>query len=100
MLCRIVRGINMAHKRDAVVKLNLRLPRGLHRRLERAATSKNQSLNSEMVSRLEWTFGLEAAEKAMAAQGYRDRLKLIEVRESLDKIIGALGAPEEEGEKK
>ena len=43
----------MARKRDDTVKLVLRLPPALHRQLTRIATRKNQSLNSEMVWRLE-----------------------------------------------
>jgi hypothetical protein len=46
----------MARKRDDTVKLVLRLPPALHRRLGRAATRKNQSLNSEMIHRLEESF--------------------------------------------
>jgi Arc-like DNA binding domain len=43
----------MARKRDDTIKLVLRLPPELHRRLTRAAAGNNQSLNSEMVRRLE-----------------------------------------------
>ena len=49
----------MARKRDAVIKLNLRLPEALHRRLERIAARNNQSLNSEMIKRLEKSFNYE-----------------------------------------
>jgi hypothetical protein len=46
----------MARKRDDTVKLVLRLPPPLHRRLTRIAAHNNQSLNSEMIHRLEESF--------------------------------------------
>jgi hypothetical protein len=36
-----------------VVKLNLRLPKALHRKLRQAAKTKNVSLNTEIVNQLE-----------------------------------------------
>lgn len=47
----------MARKRDDTVKLVLRLPPKLHRQLTRAAARNNQSLNSEMIQRLEISAG-------------------------------------------
>jgi hypothetical protein len=54
----------MARKRDDTVKLVLRLPPELHRRLTRVAVRKNQSLNSEMIQRLEQS--LDVPEQAAA----------------------------------
>jgi hypothetical protein len=50
----------MARKRDDTVKLVLRLPPQLHRLLRRAAAKSNQSLNSEMIRRLDDSFGMVA----------------------------------------
>jgi hypothetical protein len=48
----------MARKRrDTTIKLVLRLPPALHRRLTRVASRNNRSLNSEMVQRLDDSFG-------------------------------------------
>ena len=52
----------MARKRDDTVKLVLRLPPALHKRLGRAASDNDQSLNSEMLDRLQRSFGYEALE--------------------------------------
>ncbi len=38
---------------DDVVKLNLRLPRALHKKLRQAAQSNNVSLNTEIINQLE-----------------------------------------------
>lgn len=67
----------MARKRDDTVKLVLRLPPLLHRKLRRVARENNQSLNSEMISRLEQSFSsleqgealTRAARKAMLDLG-------------------------------
>jgi predicted DNA-binding protein len=100
----------MARKRDDTIKLVLRLPPALHRRLTRIATRTNQSLNSEMIRRLEQSFDLEPT----TAQDYR-RLKELSERlgaafgtpfttiiEKLDTIIAQLEAEEtkDDGEKK
>jgi Arc-like DNA binding domain len=50
----------MARKRDDTVKLVLRLPPALHKRLGRAAADNGQSLNSEMLDRLQRSFDYEA----------------------------------------
>ena len=46
----------MARKRDDTVKLVLRLPPDLHRRLEREAAKRDRSLNTEMIERLTESF--------------------------------------------
>jgi hypothetical protein len=46
----------MARKRDTVVKLNLRLPEGLHRRLESLAAKNERSLNTEIIGRIQESF--------------------------------------------
>jgi hypothetical protein len=46
----------MARKRDDTIKLVLRLPPKLHRRLGREAAARNRSLNSEMIDRLDQPF--------------------------------------------
>ena len=45
----------MARKKstDDVVKLNLRLPKALHRKLRQAAKANNVSLNTEIINQLE-----------------------------------------------
>src|SRR5262249_50100687 len=40
-------------KMSDIVKFNVRLPKGLHRRLQRDAAKNNVSLNTEIVNRLE-----------------------------------------------
>ena len=62
----------MARKRDDTVKLVLRLPPPLHQRLTRAAWRRNQSLNSEMIHRLEQSFTKESEAKEEAS--YKARL--------------------------
>jgi hypothetical protein len=47
----------VARNRDDTVKLVLRLPPALHRRLTRAAKDNNRSLNGEMIKRLDESFG-------------------------------------------
>jgi hypothetical protein len=42
----------VARQRDEVIKLNLRLPGHLHRRLEREAARAGRSLNTEIIERL------------------------------------------------
>jgi hypothetical protein len=43
----------MAKGTHDVVKLNLRLPKALHRKLRQAANANNVSLNTEIVNQLE-----------------------------------------------
>ena len=110
----------MARKRDDTVKLVLRLPPQLHRRLTRIATRKNQSLNSEMVQRLERSFEWEVASELLARRGtpeyeseavpigsgprtMSDVLAMIErMNNKLDRIIDKPEAEEakDDGEKK
>ena len=56
----------MARKRDDTIKLVLRLPPALHQRLGRAAKRGGQSLNSEMIHRLEQSFSAVRHSKALA----------------------------------
>jgi hypothetical protein len=42
-----------AKSSDDVVKLNLRLPKALHRKLRQAAKANNVSLNTEIINELE-----------------------------------------------
>ena len=42
-----------AKSTDDVVKLNLRLPKALHRKLHQAARANNVSLNTEIINELE-----------------------------------------------
>ena len=65
----------MARKRDDTIKLVLRLPSALHRRLERTAARAKRSLNSEMIQRLEDSFdfeGLERLRKAIQRHAWKD----------------------------
>jgi hypothetical protein len=54
----------MARKRDDTIKLVLRLPPKLHRRLEREAATRGQSLNSEMIERLEQSFTVDVMRRS------------------------------------
>src|SRR5262249_57631705 len=65
-----------------IVKFNVRLPKGLHRRLQRDAAKNNVSLNTEIVNRLEGSRAalvrdlVEAARpelKDIAAEAWFDR---------------------------
>jgi HicB family len=79
----------MARKRDDTIKLVLRLPPPLHRRLTRIATRNNQSLNSEMVSGLaRW-----AEEHDPPAQNLRERKKLIEYLQQHGAMSNLWGTP-------
>ena len=103
----------MARKRDDTVKLVLRLPPALHRRLTRIATRKNQSLNSEMVQRLEKSFEWEVFNERLAQRGtpeWESELVPIgstRINEKLDTILTRLGVTvpgaeksKDDGEKK
>jgi hypothetical protein len=91
----------MARKREDTVKLVLRLPPALHQRLGRAAARSNQSLNSEMIRRLEQSFELpkqaealaqavrDAAHMAMVDLGESAAMTLIGVEEQLAKMGGS-----------
>jgi hypothetical protein len=91
----------MARKRVDTVKLVLRLPPALHQRLGRAAARSNQSLNSEMIRRLEQSFELpkqaealaqavrDAAHMAMVDLGESAAMTLIGVEEQLAKMGGS-----------
>jgi hypothetical protein len=46
-------------RREEIIKLNLRLPERLHRRLEREVARKGRSLNWEIISRLQDSFNLD-----------------------------------------
>jgi hypothetical protein len=46
----------VAHKRTSIVKLQLRLPEVLRRRLERDAARNRRSMNAEIVARLEQAY--------------------------------------------
>jgi predicted HicB family RNase H-like nuclease len=49
-----IEGIPMSEKNIVdVVKLNLRLPKALHRKLSQAAKTNNVSLNTEIINQLE-----------------------------------------------
>jgi Arc-like DNA binding domain len=53
--------IEMARKLSDTVKLNLRFSEALRRKLERAAERNNQSMNLEIVARLEKSFSAETS---------------------------------------
>jgi hypothetical protein len=101
----------MARKRDDTIKLVLRLPPALHRRLGRAAARNNQSLNSEMIRRLEESIerdptlqSTRAVRKMSDLFAQRGRTEifgrpLAEINEKLDKLIAALES-EDDGDEK
>ena len=53
----------MARKRTDTIKLQLRLPEGLRRRIERSAENNKHSMNAEILARLEASFEKEDREK-------------------------------------
>ena len=55
----------MARKPSDIIKLQLRLPEALRRRLERAAAHSEHSMNAEIVLRLEQSFLVPELEKAI-----------------------------------
>jgi hypothetical protein len=55
----------MAKKLSETVKLNLRFSEELRRKLEKAAERKNQSMNLEIVERLEHSFTLERLDELL-----------------------------------
>ena len=104
----------MARKRDDPIKLVLRLPRPLHHRLGRAARVHSQSLNTEMIDRLEATFRWpelgqavrairDAARKGAAGVEQRSREQMLEAAEMLRRASDLLTSvaddqSEDEGE--
>jgi hypothetical protein len=64
----------MARKLTDTVQLKLRFSERLRRQLEQAATDNQQSLNTEIVSRLDASLQSEALEK-MIARAVKDGLK-------------------------
>jgi predicted DNA-binding protein len=46
----------VVRKRDKIIKLNLRLPEELHRRLESLAAKNEWSLNTEIIRRIQESF--------------------------------------------
>jgi hypothetical protein len=61
----------MADKTSDAIKLNLRLPKPLHRRLKQQAKRNNVSLNTEIVNQLE---GHETATAARMAEALKPAL--------------------------
>ena len=55
----------MARKRTDTIKLQLRLPEGLRRRIERSAENNKHSMNSEILARLEGSFRSEDLQDAV-----------------------------------
>jgi hypothetical protein len=96
----------MARKPTDEVQLKLRFSEALRRRLERAAARNHRSMNTEIIHRLDWSFGYEAG-SAEAVRQMRKRAEetVPEMREKLDKIIDRIVAleaeePKDAGEKK
>jgi hypothetical protein len=73
-------GFGVARKLSETVKLNLRFSEELRRKLERAAERNNQSMNLEIVARLEDSFRKEEI---------RDI-----IREEMAKILAVIAVPE------
>jgi hypothetical protein len=74
----------MARKPSDTVKLNLRFSEELRRRLERAAEKNNQSMNLEIVARLEASFRkediLEVVKEAVRAEIERQMMTIGKVQ--------------------
>jgi hypothetical protein len=67
----------VARKPTDIVKLQLRLPEALRRRLERAAKAHDRSMNTEIVLRLEEAFQMDelnAQMKASMGRGFKEAL--------------------------
>jgi Arc-like DNA binding domain len=56
----------VARQRDEIIKLNLRLPGHLHRRLEREAARAGRSLNTEIIERLLQSFAFDLLRRSAA----------------------------------
>src|SRR5262245_6085206 len=84
----------MANKTADPIKLNLRLPKPLHKRLKQQARRNNVSLNTEIVNQLsnakELTFTalLRAARSAPFAALMREIIHDIFVREGRADLVG------------
>jgi Arc-like DNA binding domain len=76
-------------RRQDTIKLNLRLPKALHGRLERVAARNDQSLNSEMIERLERSLRRDDFEKTQDAIN-DGMLKIIQVMADVAKHIRPL----------
>jgi len=74
----------MARKPSDTVKLNLRFSEELRRRLERAAEKNQQSMNLEIVARLETSFRnqdiLEVVKEAVRAEIERQMMTIGKVQ--------------------
>jgi hypothetical protein len=73
-------------KASEVVKLNLRLPKNLHRRLTRDAKQNNVSLNTEIINQLE---GFKPAQVEMLTEMLR-----VAVDKATRDVIAAQKTPE------
>jgi Arc-like DNA binding domain len=84
------------------VDLKLRLSEKLRRKIERAAARNNHSMNTEILERLEESFAADAAERAGAAQAYRDYEVVRGMHEMTGKLLEMMGNWEvkDDGEKK
>ena len=72
----------MAKKLSDAVKLNLRFTEELRRKLERAANKNNQSMNLEIVARLEKSFRNEEIGDVMREQ-FATFMQFLEARKEL-----------------
>jgi hypothetical protein len=76
-------GAEVARKLSDTIKLNLRFSEELRRKLERAAEKNNQSMNLEIVERLEHSFRKEEIRDVVREVIYEalDILEVLEKRE-------------------
>jgi len=111
----------MARKTQELRPVMTRIPETLRRRLERAATRNNRSMNTEIIHRLEQSFNFEVLSERLARRGTPDweselvsigstpsfsrpdvLVPIDSINKKLDRIIDKLEAEEakDDGEKK
>jgi ribosomal protein L18E len=70
-----------------VVKLNLRLPKRLHRRLQTEASANNVSLNTEILNELDASKGVKAVVGQMAQENEKLVVVLNKVMDQHEKLV-------------
>src|SRR5262249_465847 len=86
--------MGMADKTSDAIKLNLRLPKPLHRRLKQQAKRNNVSLNTEIVNQLE---GHEVATATRMAELLRPALDDA-IKEAIEEAVSRATRPSPEVE--
>jgi hypothetical protein len=82
----------MARKPTDTVQLNLRFSEGLRRRLVRAASVHNESMNTEIVERLEESFKRDEENKALREMAQNTQSALDTTRQLFSETFKELAA--------